>query len=92
MNKMNKTEVEQFLCHIFDQPLEKAYRRSRYLVSEYHESFMKRATEREMEGKIWRPANEVTKDYLRHLPNRIGMKLLGQKRYSRLKTKVKKGH
>jgi len=84
------TEVEQFLCHIFDQPIEKAYRRSRYLVSEYHESFMKRATKREMEGKIWRPANEVTKDYLRHLPNHIGMKLLGKNRYASLKRKAKK--
>ena len=83
-------EVERFLCYIFDQPIEKAYRRSRYLVSEYHESFIKRATEREMEGKIWRPANEVTKDYFRHLPNHIGMKLLGKKRYASLKGKANK--
>lgn len=83
-------EVEQFLCHIFDQPLEKAYRRSQYLVSEYHESFMKRAIKREMEGKIWRPENEVAKDYFRHLPNHVGRKVMGHGRYNKLKNKMKK--
>lgn len=83
-------EVEQFLCHIFDQPLEKAYRRSQYLVSEYHESFMKRAIKREMEGKIWRPENEVAKDYFRHLPNHVGRKVMGHGRYNKLKHKMKK--
>ncbi|MGM9929618.1 MAG: glycosyltransferase family 10 domain-containing protein [Bacillus sp. (in: firmicutes)] len=39
-------QLEQFLCHIFDQPLEKAYRRSRYLAAEGHEKFIKRSIER----------------------------------------------
>ena len=83
-------EVERFLCHIFDQPLDKAYRRSRYLVSTYHENFMAKSIIREKEGKIWKPDNEVVKNYFRYLPNHIGMKLLGEKRYEKLKHKVKK--
>ena len=83
------SEVEQFLCHIFDQPLEEAYRRSKYLVSEYHEEFMKRALDREMAGKIWKPEKDVFRNYLRYLPNHIVMKILGKKRYSRLKNSVK---
>lgn len=39
-------QLEQYLCHIFDQPLEKAYRRSRYLAAEGHEKFIKRSIER----------------------------------------------
>lgn len=85
-------EVERFLCHIFDQPLEKAYRRSRYLTSTYHENFMAKSLKRELEGKIWKPDNEVAKNYFRHLPNHIGMKILGQKRYDKLKHKVKNDH
>ena len=83
-------EVERFLCHIFDQPLDKAFRRSRYLVSKYHEGFMRRAVTREMNGEIWRPENEVTKDYLKHLPNHIGQKIMGEKRYKKMKGKLKK--
>ena len=51
-NKM--CEFERFLCHIFDQPLEKAYRRSQYLLNQYHEEFMKRAIENEIGYKeLW---------------------------------------
>ena len=82
-------EVEEFLCHIFDQPIEDAYRRSRYLVSDHHEDFMKRSISREKQGEIWKPENEVAKDYFRHLPNHIGMKLLGKKRYGQLKQRIK---
>lgn len=83
-------EVEAFLCHIIDQPLKKAYRRSRCLAPVDYESFLKRAITREMNGQIWRPEQEVAKDYLRHLPNRIGRKILGDNRYERLKIGVKK--
>lgn len=83
-------EVERFLCHIFDQPLDKAYRRSRYLVSTYHENFIAKSIGREKEGKIWKPDNEVVKNYFRHLPNHMGMKLLGEKRYDKLKRRLKK--
>ena len=83
-------EVEQFLCHVFDQPLEEAYRRSRYLTAEYHENFVAKHIVNEKEGKIYRPEKEVVKNYFRHLPNHIGMKILGQKRYEKLKQKAKK--
>lgn len=82
-------EIEEFLCHIFDQPLEGAYRRSRYLVSDHHEDFMKRAINREKRGEIWKPDNVVAKEYFRHLPNHLGMKLLGKNKYNQLKQKVK---
>jgi hypothetical protein len=78
-------ELEQFLCHIFDQPLEQAYRRSRYAVSYAHEEFMKREIESEMGIKVWRPAGKVTKEYILHTPGRIALKLLGEKRYKKLK-------
>jgi len=82
-------EVEEFLCHIFDQPLEKAYRRGRYLTAQYHEDFIAKHIRREKAGQIWRPENEVVKDYLKHLPNHIGMILLGEKRYEGIKKKIK---
>ena len=47
-------ELEDFLCHIFNQPIEKAYRRSKYLLNEYHEEFMKRAIVNELGYKeLW---------------------------------------
>lgn len=36
-------ELEQFLCHIIDQPYEKAYRRSRVYMPKEHEEFIKAA-------------------------------------------------
>lgn len=81
-------EVEAFLCHIIDQPLEKAYRRSRFQISEHYEAFINRALVREKQGKIWHPQDEVAKEYLRHLPNHIGMKILGKKRYDVLKKRL----
>lgn len=82
-------ELEGFLCHIFDQPLEKAYRRSRCIAAKNHENFMKRELESELDIKVWEPAGKVTKEYLKHTPNRIGMKLLGSRRYEGLKNKTK---
>ena len=78
-------ELEQFLCHIFDQPLEQAYRRSRCIAAANHEAFMKREIESEMGIKVWRPAGKVTKEYILHTPGRLVMKLLGEKRYKKLK-------
>lgn len=54
-------ELEEFLCHIFDQPLENAYRRSRYLLNQYHEEFMKRAIENEIGYKELWSDWEITK-------------------------------
>ena len=54
-------ELEDFLCHIFDQPLEKAYRRSRYLLNQYHEEFMIRAIENEIGYKELWTDWEITK-------------------------------
>ena len=82
-------EVERFLCHIFDQPLEDAYRRSRYMASEHFENFMVKSLQREIDGKVWKPDNEVAKEYFHYLPNHIAMKILGKKRYDKLKQKVK---
>ena len=64
-------ELENFLCHIIDQPLEGACRRSRCVAGENHEKFMKRALESELEIKVWRPEGKVVKEYLRHIPKRI---------------------
>lgn len=74
-------ELEQFLCHIFDQPLEDAYRRSRCIAGENHEAFIKRSLESELGIKVWRPEGKVTKEYLCHTPNRICMKILEKTRY-----------
>lgn len=58
-------ELEAFLCHIFDQPLEKAYRRSRYLLNQYHEEFMIRAIENEIGYKELWSDKEILKFLLR---------------------------
>ena len=58
-------ELETFLCHIFDQPLEKAYRRSRYLLNQYHEEFMIRAIENEIGYKELWSDKEILKFLLR---------------------------
>ena len=73
------TEIEAFLCHIFDQPLEEAYRRSRCIASDNHEAFMKREIESELGIKVWQPEGKVVKEYLRNTPHRIARKLLGKK-------------
>lgn len=82
-------EVERFLCHIFDQPLEEAYRRSRCIASENRENFIRRELESELGIKVWRPEGKVFKEYVLHTPNRIAMKLLGKERYYKLKGKRK---
>lgn len=82
-------EVEQFLCHIFDQPYENAFRRSRFSVAADHEGFMKREIESEMGIRTWRPEGKVFKEYVLHAPNRIAKKLLGEKRYNKIKAKRK---
>ncbi|MBR2715588.1 MAG: hypothetical protein IKB73_05220 [Ruminococcus sp.] len=64
-------ELEKFLCNIFDQPLDKAYRRSRCVAGENHEVFMKRALESELGIKVWRPKEIVFKEYLRDIPKHI---------------------
>lgn len=83
-------ELERFLCHIFDQPLEEAYRRSRCIAAKSHEDFMKRELESELGLKVWRPSGKVAKQYFLHTPNRIGRKLLGKKQYLKLKKKIKR--
>ena len=83
-------EVERFLCHIFDQPLEDAYRRSRCIASENRENFIKRELESELGIKVWQPEGKIFKKYILNTPNRIAMKLLGEKRYGKLKLKIKK--
>ena len=64
-------EVEAFLCHIFDQPLEKAYRRSRYLVSKEHEDFMKRAIENELGWKELWTDREIIRFFVRHFKRKL---------------------
>ncbi|MDO4748242.1 MAG: glycosyltransferase family 10 [Eubacteriales bacterium] len=64
-------ELESFLCHIIDQPIDKACRRSRCVAGETHEKFMKRAVESELGIKVWRPEGKVVKEYLRNTPKRI---------------------
>lgn len=64
-------ELEKFLCNIFDQPLNKAYRRSRCVAGENHEAFMKRALESELGIRVWRPEGKVFRDYIRNLPKRM---------------------
>lgn len=73
-------ELEQFLCHIFDQPLEKAYRRGRYLLPYEHENFMKRAIENELGWKeLW-----SDRQIIKYLLRKNAVKLLGLKLYDRL--------
>lgn len=65
--KKKMQELEDFLCNIFDQPLEKAYRRSGYLVNEYHEEFMKRAIENELGYKELWSDKEIFKHLIKKL-------------------------
>lgn len=70
-------ELEQFLCHIFDQPLEQAFRRGRYLLPNNHEEFMKRAIENEIGLKeLW-----SDKEIMKHLVRRNFMRLFGEENY-----------
>lgn len=64
-------ELERFLCNIFDQPIDKACRRSRCVAGENHESFMRRSIESELGIKVWHPEGKVVKTYLRNIPKRI---------------------
>ena len=45
-NKMD--EIEKFLYHIFDQPIEDSVRRSMYIAPKFFEKFIAKSTEREM--------------------------------------------
>lgn len=40
-------ELKAFICHIFEQPLEKAYRRSRYLLPQFYDDYLSRAVDSE---------------------------------------------
>jgi len=64
-------ELERFICNIFDQPIDKACRRSRCVAGENYEAFMKRSIESELGIKVWRPAGKIVKNYLRNIPKRI---------------------
>lgn len=42
-----ETELNRFICHIFDQPLEKAYRRSRVYTPKYCDDYLARSVDSE---------------------------------------------
>lgn len=93
------SDLEKYLCHIFDQPLEKAYRRARIYAPKKHEEFMRRSIERaeemDIEGKKYVPWSgktnkDITREYLIHTPNRVMMKMLGSDNYAKLKQRLKR--
>lgn len=82
------SDLEKYLCHIFDQPLEKAYRRARIYAPKKHEEFMQRSIERaeamDIEGIKYVPwsgksEREIARDYFRHIPNRAFRRLVDKK-------------
>ena len=40
-------EMEKFICHIFDQPVEEAYRRSRVYLPKDYDNYLARAVDPE---------------------------------------------
>lgn len=60
-----ETELNRFICHIFDQPLEKAYRRSRVYSPKYCDDYLARS----VDGESLTMANLI---------RRMGKKLLGK--------------
>ena len=57
----------KFICHIFDQPLEQAYRRSRVYKPKQCNDFLARAVDEE-----WLTAGNLTKRLLRKVAGKIG--------------------
>ena len=57
----------KFICHIFDQPLEQAYRRSRVYKPKQCNDFLTRAVDEE-----WLTAGNLTKRLLRKVAGKIG--------------------
>ena len=92
-------DLERFLCHIFDQSPDEAYRRARIYSPMKHEMFMQRSVERAERMDIqgikyvpWRGKTdkEITIDYIKHIPNRIVKKVIGEDKYKRMKYKAKR--
>lgn len=75
--------LEAFLCHIFDQPLNKAWRRSKVYSPKNHEDFLKRSIIRaeklDIEGIRPKSDREIAWKYFRSIPRRIVRKLIGRK-------------
>ncbi len=92
--KKTVADLEQFLLSIFEQPVEKAYRRSRVFAPFRHDKHMgeiskKRYFLTQQEENVRRAEQLVQKNERRHrihtLPNRLLHKLLGEKRYEKLR-------
>ena len=92
-------DLEDYLCHIFDQEPEKAFRRARIYSPKKHEEFMARSIQRaekmDIEGIRYVPDRgktdkDITKEYIKHTPNRLLMKLIGKGRYEKLKQRLKR--
>lgn len=80
--------LEKYLCHIFDQEPQNAFRRARIYSPKKHEEFMQRSIERaknmDIEGIQYRPCNgksdkEIAINYFKYLPKRMVKKLVTAK-------------
>lgn len=52
-------ELEKFILHIFEQPIEKAYRRSRVYYAKENNDYLARAIEPNLEHKVKRFVKKV---------------------------------
>ena len=61
-------ELGQFICHIFDQPIEQAYRRSRVYLPQRANDYLARAVDEEtltMKNLLTRMAKKIRKKVIR---------------------------
>ncbi len=79
--------MEEYLCHIFDQEPQQAYRRARIYSPQKHEEFMqrsiKRAEKMDIEGIPYRPCSgntdkDIAINYFKYLPKRVIKKLVSK--------------
>ena len=54
-------ELEKYILHIFEQPLEKAYRRCRAYYPQWQNDFLKKATKRESENQLKQKIKQILK-------------------------------
>ena len=78
-------ELERFLCNIFDQPLKQAFRRPQSYYPKAYESIVSIGS-KSCEQKKWNQNRKnERKEFWRYLPNRVALKMLGNKGYERIK-------
>jgi hypothetical protein len=88
-------ELEEFLCNIFDQPIDQAFRRPTSFHPKVYEKIVSLGSRvyAKEQYDYWvqeerKRKNNEKKEFWRYLPNRILFAIVGKNRYQTIKSKI----